>query len=92
MASDSTTNTQSQTAHSVPSSSIAMADESMNNPFFLLANENPSLILTSQPFTGLKNYMSWARSMFLDLSARNKFGFVNGSILEPDPSSPLFNS
>ena len=30
--------------------------------------------------------------MFLALSARNKFGFVNGSILGLDPSSPLFNS
>ena len=36
--------------------------------------------------------MSWARSVFLALSSRNKFGFVNHSITEPDPSSPLFNS
>ena len=69
-----------------------MADESANNPFFLPMNENPGLVLTSQHLTGLKNYMSWARSVFLALSARNKYGFVNGSILELDPSSPLFNS
>ncbi|XP_023888369.1 uncharacterized mitochondrial protein AtMg00810-like [Quercus suber] len=36
--------------------------------------------------------MTWARSVFLALSSRNKFGFVNGSISEPDPTSPLFNS
>ena len=36
--------------------------------------------------------MSWARSVFLALSSRNRFGFVNRSITEPDPSSPLFNS
>ena len=36
--------------------------------------------------------MSWARSVFLALSSRNRFGFVNGSITEPDPFSPLFNS
>ena len=58
MAFDSTTNTHSQTAHSVPSSSATMADEFANNPFFLPANENPSLILTSQPLIGPKNYMS----------------------------------
>ncbi|XP_075640631.1 uncharacterized protein LOC142612419 [Castanea sativa] len=92
MASDSTTNTQSQTGNSAPSSSAVMADESTNNPFFLPANENPSLILTSQPLTGLENYMSWARLVFLALSSRNKFGFMTGSIPEPDPSSPLFNS
>ena len=36
--------------------------------------------------------MTWARSVFLALSSRNKFGFVNGSISEPAPTSPLFNS
>ena len=30
--------------------------------------------------------------MFLALSSRNKFGFVNGLISEPNPTSPLFNS
>ena len=78
--------------HLVPSSSAAMADESSNNPFFLPVNENPGLILTSQPLTGPKNYMSWARSVFLALSCRNKFSFVDGSIPEPDSSSPLYNS
>ena len=36
--------------------------------------------------------MNFAQSVFLDLSSRKKFGFMNGSIPEPDPSSPLFNS
>lgn len=30
--------------------------------------------------------------MFLSLSGRSKFGFLNGSISVPDPSSPLFNT
>ncbi|KAL0015532.1 hypothetical protein SO802_002601 [Lithocarpus litseifolius] len=81
-----------QIAHSVPSSSAVMANESTNNHFVLPANENPGLVLTSQPLIGLENYMSWARSVFLALSARNKFGFVNESIPKPDSSSPLFNS
>jgi len=46
-----------------------MADEFANNPFFLPPNENPSLILTSQSLTEPENYMSWARSVFLALSA-----------------------
>ncbi|XP_075650134.1 uncharacterized protein LOC142620692 [Castanea sativa] len=77
---------------SAPTASVAMADEFASNPFFLPANENPSLILTSQPLTGLENYTTWVRSVFLALSSRNKFGFVNGSISKPDPTSPLFNS
>ncbi|XP_075649899.1 uncharacterized protein LOC142620388 [Castanea sativa] len=92
MASNSTTNTQSKTAHSMPSSSAVMADESANNPFFLPANENPGIILTSQPLTDPENYMSWARSVILALSATNKFNFVNESSPKLDPSSPLFNS
>ena len=47
MSSDSTTNTQSQTVHSVPVSNTTIADEYANNPFFLPANENPGLMLTS---------------------------------------------
>ncbi|XP_023916736.1 uncharacterized protein LOC112028298 [Quercus suber] len=92
MASNSTINTKSQTAHSVSSSSAAMVDESANNPFFLPTNENPGLILTLQPLTGPENYMSWARSVFSALSSRNKFGFVDGSIPKPNLSSPLYNS
>ncbi|XP_075665558.1 uncharacterized protein LOC142635252 [Castanea sativa] len=89
MASDSTSEPSSSSA---PFISVVMADESANNPFFLPTNENPGLILTSQPLTGPENYMTWARSVFLALSSRNKFGFVNGSVLEPDPTTPLFNS
>ena len=74
------------------SSSAVMADESANNPFFLPRNENSRFVLTLQPLTGPENYMSWARSVFLALSTRNRFDFVNGSIPEPDSSSPLFNS
>ncbi|XP_065616006.1 retrovirus-related Pol polyprotein from transposon RE1 [Quercus suber] len=91
MASDSTT-TQSQTTHLVHASSAMIADEYVNNPFFLPANENPGLMLTSQPLTGPWNYMSWVRSVFLALISRNKFGFVDGSIAEPDSSSSLYNS
>ncbi|XP_075665239.1 uncharacterized protein LOC142634877 [Castanea sativa] len=76
----------------MPASSTTIVDEYANNPYFLPANENPGFILTSQPLTGLENYMSWARSLFLALSSTNKFGFVNVSITEPDPNSPLFNS
>ncbi|XP_075650646.1 uncharacterized protein LOC142621210 [Castanea sativa] len=89
MTSDSSSTPSSSSA---PTASVDMANESANNPFFLPANENPGLILTSQPLTSLENYMTWARSVFLALSSRNKFGFVNGSISEPDSTSPLFNS
>ena len=89
MASDSSS---AHSSSSAPTASVAMADESANNPFFLLANENLGLILTSQPLTGPENDITWAKSVFLALSSRNKFGFVNVSISELDLTSPLFNS
>ena len=92
MASDSTTNQALSSTQSVPSPSTATADESANNPYFLPATESPGIVLTSQPLTGPENYLSWARSVFLLLSSQNKFGFVNGSIPQPDLTSPLYNS
>ena len=92
MASDSTANQAQSSTQSVPSPSTTMADESANNPYFLPAIESPGIVLTSQPLTGPENYLSWTSSVFLVLSSRNKFGFVNGSIPQPDLTSPLYNS
>ena len=92
MASDSTANQAQSSTQSVPSPSTTMADESANNPYFLPATENPGIVLTSPPLTSPENYLSWTRSVFLALSSRNKFGFVNGSIPQPDLTSPLYNS
>ncbi|XP_065625130.1 uncharacterized protein LOC136065594 [Quercus suber] len=91
MASDLAVNTSnSNSTQSVPSFSTSMVDKSVNNPYFLPVTESPRIILTSHPLTGPENCMSWTRSVFLALSA--KFGFVNGSIPELDPSSLLFNT
>ena len=92
MASNSTTNTTTTNSTTLPSSSMSMANESTNNPYFLPSTESPSVMLTSQPLIGQENYMTWARSAFLALSAKNKFGFVNGTIPVPDPSLPLYNT
>ncbi|XP_075663333.1 uncharacterized protein LOC142632900 [Castanea sativa] len=56
------------------------------------ATESLGIVLTSQSLNGPENYLSWARSVFLALSSQNKFGFVNGLIPQPDPTSPLYNS
>ena len=79
MASDSTTNQAQSSNQSVPSTSTTMADESANNPYFLPATKSPGIVLTSQPSTGLENYLSSARSMFLALSSQNKFEWFNST-------------
>ena len=70
----------------------SIVDESTNNPYFLPVAENPRIILSSQPLIGPENYTAWTKSVFLALSARNKFVFVNGAISKPEVTSPLYNS
>nr|XP_023894154.1 uncharacterized protein LOC112006088 [Quercus suber] len=86
MASDSSSAASSSFA---PIGNAAMANESANIPFFLPANENPDLIFTSQPLIGPENYMTWARSVFLALSSKNKFGYVNARDLWIDLKNRL---
>ena len=75
--------------------STSIADKFAKNSYFQPVGEKIQglyLQVASQPLIGTKNYPSWARFVFLALSARNKFGFVNGLIPIPNLSSPLFNS
>ena len=60
-----------------------------NDPLFLHHGENPSAVLTSQPLIGGENYPTWARSVRKSLIAKNKLGFIDGSLTI---SSPLVDS
>ena len=51
-----------------------------NDPLFLHHGENPSAVLTSQPLIGGENYPTWARSVRKSLIAKNKLGFIDGSL------------
>ena len=70
----------------------SMVDESANNPYFLPVAKNPGIILSSQPLICPENHAAWTRSMFLALSVRKKFVFVNGAIFKPKVTSSLYNS
>ncbi|XP_030950060.1 uncharacterized protein LOC115973965 [Quercus lobata] len=62
--------------------------EDISNPLFLHHAESPGAMLVSKPLIG-ENYHAWVRSMRKALVAKNKFGFVNGSITL---SSPLIKT
>ena len=62
--------------------------EDISNPLFLHHAESPGAMLVSEPLIG-ENYHAWVRSMKKALVAKNKFGFVNGSITL---SSPLIKT
>ncbi|XP_074336065.1 uncharacterized protein LOC141673233 [Apium graveolens] len=74
MATTSQTQTQSQTQ-------TAYVDPSQNPSSHLLLNpsDNPGMKLVSMKFDG-NCYSDWKRSMLISLSAKNKVGFVDGSI------------
>ena len=69
--------------------SSSSQDYNLSNPLFLHPRENPGAILTSQPLIGGENYPAWARSVRKSLIAKNKLGFIDGSLTI---SSPLVNT
>uniref|UniRef100_A0A2N9FPS4 Retrotransposon Copia-like N-terminal domain-containing protein n=1 Tax=Fagus sylvatica TaxID=28930 RepID=A0A2N9FPS4_FAGSY len=72
------------------SGSSLQRDESTNQ-LFLHHGDSPGTILVSQPLSG-ENYNTWSRSMIMALTAKNKIGFINGTITAPnDETLPSFN-
>jgi hypothetical protein len=72
------------------SSSPLQKDESTNR-LFLHHGDSPGMILISQPLLG-ENYHTWSRSMIMAFIAKNKVGFINGTIFAPnDETLPSFN-
>jgi hypothetical protein len=60
--------------------------------YYLHHGDSPGAILVSQTLIG-DNYHTWSRSMVMALTAKNKIGFVNGVIVQPqDESSLAYNA
>ena len=53
--------------------------DNSNSPYFLHSGDHLNLALISHPLTG-SNYNTWSRAMWMALNAKNKLGFVDGSI------------
>ena len=63
-------------------SSVSPLDASksdISNSYFTHHLDHPGLVLISKPLNG-DNYSAWRRAMTLALNAKNKLGFVNGTI------------
>ena len=70
--------------------SSSVVHEDSVNPFFLSSGDSNTVQLVSETLIGGKNYFPWVRSMIISLTAKHKIGFINGTILVPDPDSPQF--
>ena len=75
---------------SAPNQNTIVSIENSRSPYYLNNGDHPGIKIVPDPLTG-DNYQSWRRSMTTALSAKNKLGFVNGTISQPnDESDPLF--
>jgi hypothetical protein len=60
----------------VPSSSF---NEDPSSPYHLHNGDSTRSILVSLPLDG-ENYQTWSRSMIMAITAKNKLGFLDGSL------------
>ena len=61
-------------------------DRKMLTPYALTSNDNPGNIIT-QVQLKCENYDEWAHAVHTALRAIKKYGFVDGSIKQPDNDS-----
>lgn len=65
--------------------------EDSSSPYFLHNGDHPGLVLVSHPLSG-NNYNTWFRAMNMALIAKNKLGFVDGSIPQPTSEDLLYGA
>uniref|UniRef100_A0A2N9I5J0 Integrase catalytic domain-containing protein n=1 Tax=Fagus sylvatica TaxID=28930 RepID=A0A2N9I5J0_FAGSY len=83
--------TMDNNASANPGDPSSLQRDESTNQFFLHHGDSPGTVLVSQPLSG-DNYHTWSRSMIMALTAKNKVGFINGTISAPvDQSLPSFN-
>ena len=58
------------------------------SPYYLHHSDSSGGSLVSHVLTGSNNYMPWSRSMLIILEAKNKLGFIDGTIAKPSPEEP----
>lgn len=54
-----------------------------SNPFYLHPSDHPGLILVTKQFDG-SGFGAWKRAMSIALSAKNKLGFIDGTITQSE--------
>jgi hypothetical protein len=68
----------------------SLSNENFLSPFFLHHGDSPGAVLVSQTLND-NNYSTWRRSMKMALTAKNKLGFIDGTIPKPSSTDTLFH-
>ena len=60
-----------------------LCSDPYSNPLFLHAADNSGVNLVLDKLNGESNYHTWRRSIIKALNAKNKLGFIYGSVVKP---------
>lgn len=61
----------------------------MLDPFSMHPNDNPYLSIVS-PSLNNTNFHSWSRAIKISLRSKNKLGFINGTLIRPNPTNSKY--
>jgi hypothetical protein len=61
---------------------------SVNDPHYVHHLDNPTMVLVT-PLLSRDNYGTWLRAINMALRAKNKLGFVDGTLIKPTSSNDL---
>ncbi|KAI5342448.1 hypothetical protein L3X38_010323 [Prunus dulcis] len=80
--SSATSNNQPTQIPNIGDKKSSESEITISDPLTLHHSDSPGLVLVSKPLEG-HNYDQWSRSMLIALSAKNKLGFIDGTIKSP---------
>ncbi|GKV32528.1 hypothetical protein SLEP1_g41125 [Rubroshorea leprosula] len=75
--------------NATPLTSTTNMEADPSSPFYLHHSDGPGTTLVTQLMTG-NNYPTWSRAITMAFEAKNKLGFVDGTIPEPSATSARY--
>lgn len=85
-----TSSNNTNTPH-VQTNPILLTNQDPSSIYYIHPSDSSTNQLVSTKFNG-EGFNNWKRSMMLILSAKNKLGFVNGTVTAPEPTSPDYKA
>ncbi|GKU96826.1 hypothetical protein SLEP1_g10018 [Rubroshorea leprosula] len=68
---------------------VVLKTTDLDSPYYLHPSDDPGRVLVTSPLTG-ENFHTWRRAMQNALYAKNKMGFVDGTLKKPSADCPEF--
>ncbi|XP_010519154.1 PREDICTED: uncharacterized protein LOC104798676 [Tarenaya hassleriana] len=88
--SSASTDSSSDLSTPTPTPMISLPSDPYSSPLYLHAADTSSTSLNTEKLIGESNFNVWSRSMLKALNAKNKLGFVDGSLSQPSHDAADF--